>query len=472
VTAAAVVRPRRRRILFALLGVAALAVAGFAVAVILRREAAARHLAAVVAEIDRTDPGWRLDDLERARPDVPDAENSAGALSAAFLKLTRPSQSLMTGLDGVHADVPPNVRLAPADSATARALLAANAAAVPAVLALADFPRGRHPIAHSPDAVSTLLRHADHMTQVDAWVLEPLGLLAVQDGDTARALAVIRARLNLGRSLRDEPVLISQLVRGRYRRLAARGLERLLGHATLTADQLAAVRRELEAELPDDPWAVAMRGERAMADQFLSALHDGTAKASNVKPMLLRNYNPPPLQRVGDRLHDFIAPETDAAHAFALDLLTRAVATAKLPWHERPAAFEALYAEWQTGPEPARWLALAADLPKWLNGLLLDQARIRTAVAAVAAEQHRVARGDWPASLAELGPLPDDPFTGKPLGFRRLADGIVVYSVGPNLRDDGGELAKDDGNVPKEGDVGFRLWDVPRRNRPPAGGEP
>lgn len=466
-TTATIVRPKRRRVWLVLLGIVALTVVGFVVALVVRRELAARQLAAVIAELDRTDPGWRLSDLENSRATVPDAENLAGALGTTFVKLMRPTKAL----DEVYGEPPPNVRLPAVQEADARALLAANAEGVSAVLALADLPHGRHPIRYAADAVSTLLSHVDRMTQVNAWMLQPLGLLAAHDGDTARALAVIRIQLNLGRSLRDEPILISQLVRTRHRKLAVRALERLLGHVTLSADQLAAVRRELDAELADDPWAVAIRGERGFADHFMNALRRGDAKVSTVKPMLLRNYAPTPLERIGDRLNDYIVPEVDPAHAFVLGLLTRAVATAELPWHERLAVVEQLNAEWPNGPEPARWLS-QFDLPKPVMAFLLDQARLRTALAAVAVEQHRIAHGDWPTSLATLGPLPDDPFTGKPFLFKRTADGVVVYSVGPNGRDDAGELAKDDGNIPKDGDIGFRLWDVSQRNRPSAESAP
>jgi hypothetical protein len=47
-----------------------------------------------------------------------------------------------------------------------------------------------------------------------------------------------------------------------------------------------------------------------------------------------------------------------------------------------------------------------------------------------------------------------------------LSDGIVIYSVGDDGADDGGTLA--DGSEPQDGtDIGFRLWDVPRRRQEP-----
>jgi hypothetical protein len=52
-------------------------------------------------------------------------------------------------------------------------------------------------------------------------------------------------------------------------------------------------------------------------------------------------------------------------------------------------------------------------------------------------------RGTWPAALDELVPeflptVPLDPFTGRPLIYRRQADGFLLYSTGPDQIDNGG----------------------------------
>ena len=59
--------------------------------------------------------------------------------------------------------------------------------------------------------------------------------------------------------------------------------------------------------------------------------------------------------------------------------------------------------------------------------------------------------------------MPADPFTGGPLRFRRLDDGIVIYSVGADRKDDGGDLGPSQNKSGK--DIGFRLWDVSQRRQ-------
>src|SRR5262249_19323431 len=99
-----------------------------------------------------------------------------------------------------------------------------------------------------------------------------------------------------------------------------------------------------------------------------------------------------------------------------------------------------------------------------------SRAWLRCAIAAVALERYRVAKKHWPESLSGLTPvflpeLPLDPSDGSPLRYRRLDGGVVVYALGPNGTDDGGQVARPDTKQPGL-DLGFRLWDVAQRRRP------
>jgi hypothetical protein len=62
---------------------------------------------------------------------------------------------------------------------------------------------------------------------------------------------------------------------------------------------------------------------------------------------------------------------------------------------------------------------------------------------AIAAERHRLAHGQAPASLADLTLAAAevlDPFTGRSLLYTASSTGFTVYSVGANSRDDGGQF--------------------------------
>lgn len=97
------------------------------------------------------------------------------------------------------------------------------------------------------------------------------------------------------------------------------------------------------------------------------------------------------------------------------------------------------------------------------------QASIRSAIVAVACERFRLKNNQWPKSLDELvlqylDQVPLDPYSGKPLLFKLLPDGAVVYSVGYDLNDDGGEVLP----LGRGGrDRGVRLYDPQHRGKKP-----
>jgi hypothetical protein len=69
----------------------------------------------------------------------------------------------------------------------------------------------------------------------------------------------------------------------------------------------------------------------------------------------------------------------------------------------------------------------------------------RVLIVIVAAERFRLANGRWPEKLSELTPpyikvIPSDPFDGQAIRYRLKGNRVVVYSVGPNLVDDGGAI--------------------------------
>jgi hypothetical protein len=104
------------------------------------------------------------------------------------------------------------------------------------------------------------------------------------------------------------------------------------------------------------------------------------------------------------------------------------------------------------------------------QAVLRNQAHLVCAETALAVERFRLAHKHWPRTLTELCPallpsVPLDPYTGAPLRYARRDDGVAIYSVGPDLEDDGGEILRyrPQGNY----DIGFRLYDVDKRNLPP-----
>lgn len=77
-----------------------------------------------------------------------------------------------------------------------------------------------------------------------------------------------------------------------------------------------------------------------------------------------------------------------------------------------------------------------------------------------ALQLHHDQHGQWPENLDALAPgflnqVPQDPFTGEALKYQVRPDGILLYSVGANMQDDGGIPGK---GTAMEGDL--IIWPV------------
>lgn len=69
-----------------------------------------------------------------------------------------------------------------------------------------------------------------------------------------------------------------------------------------------------------------------------------------------------------------------------------------------------------------------------------DRAMAQTYIRAL---DYRRQHGRLPADPADLGEMPDDPFSGEPIIYKARSNGFIVYSVGRNGRDDNGKRGQD-----------------------------
>jgi hypothetical protein len=107
-------------------------------------------------------------------------------------------------------------------------------------------------------------------------------------------------------------------------------------------------------------------------------------------------------------------------------------------------------------------------------------AQRRLLQTALGLQVYRQRHGRYPAALSELRAMgwiaPVDVFSGQDLVYRRQGAGYLLYSVGPNLKDDGGQphwlqLPKEDrGAPPYEPPLitatGDFVWPEPNTPRP------
>jgi hypothetical protein len=421
----------------------------------------------VVAELDARYPdGWQLAALPGGGPKTPETEE----IDALLRSLREPLERWAKDRDFDLITRPdPQTRL---DADQLRAVRAAVEAARPLLDQLRPYaePRpGRVLIDWRPDPYQTPLPQI----QTLRFAGNLLALRAVERaeaGDREGAVAAVRTALNTAAWVRDVGAAIPQLVRAALAEVNGRSVECLLARLELSPEQLAELLRAVEADEASPPFVTILRGELALHHAFFEAVGRGDASFANLGTEEAVKWDRR-LSGSAARYH------LRSAEAETLRYGLRALDVTRLPLHEQAGPIARLVEELHTEAAKTSPAPLLLDgLSKLHTACLRHHSHRRALAAALAAERFRQARGRWPDSLGELvpaylGAVPADPFTGEPLRLSRLADGVVIYGVGPDKADDGGRI--DRRNPTAAGaDLGYRLWDVAQRGQspPPPGG--
>jgi hypothetical protein len=252
-------------------------------------------------------------------------------------------------------------------------------------------------------------------------------------GDARGAARSIHTIFMLADSLRQEPIIISQLIRYAFDGIAEDLFERLLPAVDFADEDLDRLQGDLRAIDYSDGVHRAMIGERVMG---IMAIRDPASM---------------------DPSGQFAAPGwrlfRDANLANYLKQMNRLVAAAKPPWPEARRDTAEICGDLRaaasggsslTNAEHAIMAVVLPGVGGFLYGAVRSTASSRATDAVVAVERLRRENGRLPQRLQELVPkfLPDipiDPFDGRPLRYTVQGGRYVVYSVGRDGVDNGGQ---------------------------------
>jgi hypothetical protein len=423
----------------------------------------------VIAEMDAEDPNWRWHDLVAELKPPPDDENSAvHVLKVAKLLKAAPFRpgAVWEGESVEKALLVRNARLAPEH---AKILRDAFVKLDPTFLAegrkLKDMPNGRF---HIPADVDNVFRMSLDWVQSTREVINVLhhdAMLRSQDDIEGSAESCL-AMIHVAHSINDHPFLISQLVRVAEHAIIMAALERLLGQGTLKEETLAKVQAALEREAAANTFHLGLRGERAGAQHFFSAVREGKTNVSSI----LGGPGGPDL---GERLVDAFPALILRGEAEHLRIMNEMVKAAKLEAPERLAALDKI--ENQVRKSSA-WSVrlLVPAVSKLAQASQRVQAQARCAVVAVAAERYRLKYDAFPANLKDvvsaglLKEVPLDPYDGQPLRWVKTpSGGGIVYSIGYDKIDNGGKIDRAANPMNKGLDSGFELWPLSQRGIAP-----
>jgi hypothetical protein len=364
---------------------------------------------------------------------------------------------------------------------------ASRAAAAPAVLeglktnetvfvelrAASSRSSSVYPVQYDLDIPSAIL--LPHLANVKA-VCGRLQLKASAElalGQTDAALDDIELTLRMADSVKQEPILISQLVRIASFNLAARPVWEGFAEHRWSEPQL----KRLESSfnnfgfLPETE--LAMDGERSCVLKTIEYVRQhrttmvlfGSTENSSF-PAVVQGiaWLMPSGWYRKEQLNYALAAETALQDTF--DVRNRRV------FPGRVRANEQAFNQW-FNPEGRgtfgrffrHQTAVQIMAPAWARALQRfagAQNIANEVVVACALEQFRLAHGEYPESLQQAGSgFSCDIITGQPLKYKREGkDNYVLYSVGWDEKDDGGTPGNSV-DAPERGDW---VWEVPARS--------
>jgi hypothetical protein len=253
---------------------------------------------------------------------------------------------------------------------------------------VADLPRGRYPIVYARDFIGTLLPHVQ-----DAQVLGNLlacdVLLRAQDEDLDGALTSCRGILNCGRSIGDEPTLISMLVRITLNHLAIKKQEWILAQGEASEALLVVMQRAFEEEAAEPLLLIGARGERGMLDGAMQAMQNGDLDPRMAAAMLSDG-----TAQGGASVYLLRLPGlAKSLRAALLRQNNQFVEIAKLPFEQQVERMKEFQATIALLPEQRPF---SISHYKVTVAFHRNQAELRCAVVLVALERYRRANHRWP----------------------------------------------------------------------------
>jgi hypothetical protein len=299
---------------------------------------------------------------------------------------------------------------------------------------------------------AVLLPHLARVRQL-AQLLRWEAIQHSSEGKSDQAVESLLAGFALAASLRNEPLLISELVRISCVSLLLPALERVASESSLTMGQLQALRRVLYGAEMDGKTGLhrGLIGERAIS---LPAFRLGYAEFERLSP------------NGGTGLPEFLKlflfegrkliGEADRDMFFFLERMESLI---RISTNEFPRMLEETRQHDEESMEALRrhrfrFLISGMVLPSLENAVKKEAdlaAQLRCARTAMAIEEHRKSHsGSFPPDLLALVPkyleqIPRDPLDGSPLrlerpqnkGFRVIAEGSTAQkrkNAKPNAR--------------------------------------
>lgn len=325
------------------------------------------------------------------------------------------------------------------------------------------------------EGFGALLPHLSKIkSQANYLRLRATALLA--DGQSDAALADVLLAFRLNAALRDEPTLISQLVRIAAFQINLASIWEGLASQRWTEPQLATLERELaKADFLAD-YQTGMNGERYFSIwtmDFLRRTGDVNTIAESPTPGSEFNFSDQLLAANGKLLFRLVPTGWFDQNKLSLGRMHIEIIRPMVDVQKRlvrPAdsgRTRDIISNWHPTPYNLFTGMLLPALDRTAQKSASAQTYLNLARLAIALERHRLAHDQFPETLEQLTPkflsqIPHDVINGQPLKYHRTEKGaFILYSVGWNESDDNGTVALSKDGRSMNRDKGDWVWRYP-----------
>ncbi len=439
-----------KRLLIALGALCLLALSVSGIALVVRsqqRQAAARRfIDAGPANLAREEAAARREGIpltaQELQKPLPPPDQNAAPLYTKLTKLLHDKPlglpKYAEGMDAFHAYTPAQI------AAVRRTLVARQdvmalvhqAADKPQCVFVRDWNKGVD--LEFPEY--QLMREAARLIKTESYLL-------ARDGHFGEAITNQARGFRVAEHAASDPALISYLVGNSSETITLAGMQSILALAGADAAAIWQVQQSTRSEFAPLPLRAPLANEAAAMEPIFRQLHQGQHQGIQWFSSSLENltsgkriaFDPQrSVKPVSPAEEKLVSDTIDAQQANYLSDVRRMVAAVDAPTKERRAVYASLLdASAPSARNGARTMSfiLLPDGQKLDEDDLRLKARKVVTLAAASLLAEKAKAGAFSATLP-LGFT--DPFTNKPLGYRREGVGFVVYSAGPTGHFDGG----------------------------------
>ena len=382
---------------------------------------------------------------------VPEEDNAAPIYEQAFRLMAKPARrpDFIDDLNSILYS--PKSTPSPADWAAAKAALTRSADILALISEAQSRPACQFPLRF--DSPETLFDQLAKLRDVTRLLCASAALNA-HEGKTQEVVIYTKSALMVNDAVGENSALIiDYLCWVATTKITLANLRQALHFCQLSESQLRQLDDALSRINSAEFYRHALQGERVFGLQQMA----GWRKASLVMP--LGN---------GDTLAykaSWVMPLGNGDTLAYLDFSAKQIASARMTYSA--ARSKGLIGSEAEDQVPFYAIITGSIVPVFQRANVERykcEAEIACGRVFLALQAYGAKFGRYPQSLAELKTgidwkLPADPFTGKNLIYKPGQKGFILYSVGPDQKDDGGMNLQSGGQTIPHGDIVWKMVD-------------